>query len=74
MIIRLAGHKELGSILPAGGGDCEEVLSEFSKAGVNIEALAAQLQSDGAKSFVLSWNELMSVIESKTAVLRKAAS
>ena len=70
----LAGHKELGSILPADGGDCEEVLAEFSKAGINIDALAAQLQGDGAKSFVQSWSELMSVISSTTAALRKAAS
>jgi hypothetical protein len=28
----LAGHNELGSILPSDGGDCEEVLAEFAKA------------------------------------------
>ncbi len=70
----LASQEELGSILPADGGDCEEVLPQFAGAGINIEALAAQLQDEGAKSFVASWNELMSVIESKTAALRKVAS
>jgi transaldolase len=69
----LANHKELGSILPADGGDCEEVLSQFANAGINIDALAAQLQDEGAKSFVKSWNELMAEIQSKTAVLEKAA-
>jgi transaldolase len=69
----LASHKELGSILPADGGDCEEVLSKFAEAGVEVDTLAAQLQNEGAKSFVRSWEELISQITSKTAVLSKAA-
>jgi len=69
----LADHGELSSILSADGGDCEEVLAKFAKAGVDIDALAAQLQEEGAKSFVKSWNELMQVITSKSAVLKKAA-
>jgi transaldolase len=69
----LANHKELGSILPADGGDCEEVLSQFADAGINLGALAAQLQGDGAKSFVKSWNDLMSVIESKNIALKAAS-
>jgi transaldolase len=36
----LADHGELGDILPADGGDCEAVLAEFAKAGVDIDALA----------------------------------
>jgi transaldolase len=69
----LAEHTELGSILSADGGDCEEVLTRFGKAGVDVEALGAQLQEEGAKSFVKSWNDLMSVITSKSVVLQKAA-
>src|SRR6516225_9804293 len=68
----LATNNELGSILPADGGDCEEVLAEFAKAGVDINALAAKLQEDGAKSFVKSWNELLAVIASKSEALKKA--
>jgi transaldolase len=68
----LAKHTTLGSILPADGGDCEEVLAQFGKAGIDIDALAVRLQEDGAKSFVKSWNELMGVIASKSAVLKKA--
>jgi transaldolase len=70
----LAKQQELGSILPADGGDSEEVLAHFSKAGIDIDALGDQLQEEGAKSFVKSWNELMSVIESKITVLERAAS
>jgi len=69
----LANHKELGSILPADGGDCEEVLSQFANAGIGVDALAAQLQEQGAKSFVKSWNELMTEIASKSVLLKKAA-
>jgi transaldolase len=69
----LAEHKELGTIIPADGGDCEQVLGEFAQAGIDVDALAAQLQDEGAKSFVKSWNNLMEVIASKSAVLKKAA-
>jgi len=69
----LANRKELGSILPADGGDCEEVLSRFAEAGINIDGLAAQLQDEGAQSFVKSWNELMSVVDSTGVLLEKAA-
>ena len=51
----LANHKELGSILPADGGDCEEVLARFADAGIDVNTLAARLQEQGAKSFVQSW-------------------
>ena len=72
-LIALAKHDQLGSILPADGGDCEEVLAQFAMAGVDINALAVQLQEEGAKSFVKSWKELMAVIASKSAVLKKAS-
>ena len=69
----LADHGELGDILKADGGDCEEVLAEFAKVGVDIDALAIQLQDEGAASFVKSWDELMAVIASKSAALARAA-
>ncbi len=69
----LADHGDVGAILRADGGDCEQVLAQFAKAGVDVEALAAQLQSEGAKSFVQSWNELMEVIDSKSAALKRAS-
>jgi len=68
----LADHGELDTILPADGGNCEEVLAQFAKAGIDIDALAAQLQDEGAKSFVKSWNDLMAVITSKSVALKKA--
>jgi transaldolase len=67
-----ADHGKVGAQMPADGGDCEQVLAQFAKAGVDIDALAAKLQSDGAASFVKSWNQLMEVLESKSASLKKA--
>ncbi|HSB13735.1 MAG TPA: transaldolase [Bryobacteraceae bacterium] len=65
----LADHGEIGAPLPPDGGDCEDMLAQFVKAGIDIDALAAQLQDGGAKSFVKSWNDLLAVIGSKSAAL-----
>ena len=72
-LIALADHGQLGSIMAADGGDCEGVLAQFAQAGVNLDILATQLQSEGAKSFVKSWNELLGVIGSKSSALKLAA-
>jgi transaldolase len=69
----LADHGEVGAVLPADGGDCEQVLSAFAKAGVDVDALAARLQDEGARSFADSWNELMACIDSKSSAIRKAS-
>ncbi len=68
-----ADHGELGPILPADGSDAENVLVQFAEADVDVDSLADQLQDEGAKSFVKSWNELMAVIASKGEALKKAA-
>ena len=67
-----ADHGQLGKILAPDGGECERVLSAFGEAGIDTETLAAQLQNEGAASFVKSWNDLMSCIDSKAAAMRKA--
>jgi transaldolase len=69
----LADHGEIRDMLPPDGGDSEEVLSQFAKVGIDIEVLAATLQDEGAKSFIKSWNELMSVISGKAEALKKAS-
>ena len=68
----LATHTDLGELLPTDGGNSEEVLAQFAKAGVDVDGLAAQLQSEGAESFDKSWNDLMTVISSKSASLDKS--
>ena len=69
----LADHGEISEIMSADGADCEAVLDRFAKAGVNVDALAAQLQEEGAKSFVDSWKDLMGVIDTKCAAMQKAS-
>ena len=68
-LIALADHGELSGLLPANGGDCEEVLKRFSSAGVDLQALSTRLQEEGAASFAKSWVSLMAVIASKSATL-----
>jgi transaldolase len=69
----LADHGALGGILTADGGDSDEVLARFAAAGIDVDALANQLQDEGARAFVTSWRELMDVIASKSAALDKAS-
>jgi transaldolase len=61
----LAEETQLGSMMATDGGDCEEVLREFTAAGIDINALAERLQGEGTKSFAKSWTSLMAVIASK---------
>ena len=65
----LADHGDITTLLRADGGDCEAVLARFAAAGIDVYALATQLQQEGAKSFVKSWNELMAALGSKTTAL-----
>ena len=68
-----AEHGVVGATMPADGGDCEEVLARFAGVKIDVQALSAQLQDEGAKSFVNSWHDLMGVIGSKSAVLKRAS-
>ena len=67
----LAEHGELEGILPADGGDCEKLLTRFAEAGIDIDELGVQLQDEGAKSFVKSWEDLMGCIASKCEAVSK---
>ena len=69
----LAGRTEIGSGIPANGGECEALLARFAKAGVDVAALAEQLQDEGARAFVKSWQELLGVIAAKSSALGAAA-
>ena len=69
----LADHGNITTLLHADGGDCEQTLALFAKAGVDVYALATQLQDEGAKSFVKSWNELLEVIASRSEALHQPA-
>jgi transaldolase len=66
-------HGEVGEMLAPDGGNCERILADFVKAGIDIAPLATRLQNEGAASFVKSWNDLIACVESKSAVMRKAS-
>jgi transaldolase len=68
-----ADHGRVSETMPLDGGDCEKVLAEFKKAGVDVTALAARLQDEGGVSFSKSWNDLIECIDSKSAAIRKAS-
>jgi len=72
-LLAMADHGELGSLMSADGSDCEAVLARFSEVGIKLDGLATQLQADGAKAFVKSWDELLAVIASKSNALKPAA-
>jgi transaldolase len=71
-LLAFADHGTLGDVLPEDGGDAETVIAAFGKAGIDDEKLAAELQHEGAVSFVASWKDLLNCIESKDAALTAA--
>jgi transaldolase len=65
----LAAHEEFDEALPA---QADEVLAEFAKAGIDTDAVAAQLLEEGVSSFAKSWNDLLGCIASKSQILKAA--
>jgi transaldolase len=64
-LLDFADHGQAGPPLPLDGGDSEQVIADFEKAGFGYEELAATLQKEGAQSFVKSWNDLLETIEAR---------
>ncbi|MEV6926663.1 transaldolase [Dactylosporangium sp. NPDC051485] len=62
-------HGEIGESMPADGGDCDAMLARFRDAGIDADGLAAKLQSDGAKTFVTAWNDLVARIATQRAAV-----
>jgi transaldolase len=69
----LAEHSDVGETMSADGGNSDEELAQFAAVGIDVRALSNRLQDEGAKSFVNSWNDLMDVIGSKSAALKRAS-
>ncbi len=68
-LLTFAASGQVASVMPPDGGDAEKVLARFAGAGIDVDALALQLQVEGAQSFVKSWTELMQSIADKSAAL-----
>jgi transaldolase len=70
-LLAFADHGKVKNTMRFDGGNAEAVLTEFSRAGVDDELLAAALQREGAEAFAKSWRDLMDCIASKGAMLTK---
>src|SRR5277367_1075202 len=68
-LLAFAAGGTVKSVMAKDGGDAELVLANFAKAGVDVDALGARLQLEGAESFVKSWTELMRRIADKSTAL-----
>lgn len=68
-LLAFADHGKVQGILPADGGDAEELLAVFAQAGVDDAALAEQLQREGAQAFAKSWNDLIDRLAAKCSAL-----
>jgi len=64
-----ADHGQVGKPIAADGGDAEATLAQFESAGIDVHALGGTLQSDGARSFVKSWEDLLSRIDDQVAAV-----
>ena len=68
-LLAFADHGAVPDSLPRDGGNAEAPLAAHTRAGIDLDALADQLQTDGAKGFVKSWHDLLGAIHAKTKVL-----
>jgi transaldolase len=68
-LLAFGDHGSVDGVIPRDGGDAEHTLADLARAGIDIAALAAQLQTEGAKSFVDSWHDLLRAIEAKSRAL-----
>ena len=68
-MLAFANHGQIDKPMRSDGDDLEQVLAGFARAGIDVPALAKQLQDEGAKGFVDSWKDLLGAIETKSKAL-----
>jgi len=71
-LLAFADHGSVDEPLGADTTDADRVLSAVSAAGVDIDEVAAKLQSDGADAFRASWADLLACVDRKSNQLRTA--
>jgi transaldolase len=69
-LLAFGEHGQISGVISPGGADCEQVLAEFDRVGIDVAKLGADLQTEGAKSFDNSWQDLMKAIEAKSKALK----
>lgn len=71
-LLAFSDHGKVSGELPTDGGDAEETLAEFARVGVDVAALATELQREGTRSFIKSWKDMMDCIASKGTMFKTA--
>lgn len=68
-LLAFADHGRPGHVMPLHASQTQALLARFTQAGIDIDALAAQLQQEGAEAFVHSWRALLGRIAAKCQAL-----
>jgi transaldolase len=68
-LLAFDAHGRVERTLPRAGGDGDETVAAYGRAGIDVAALASQLQREGAKSFDESWQDLLGAIGAKSQAL-----
>ncbi len=68
-LLAFSNHGDVDRPMRRDGDDCERVLASVARAGIDVTALARQLQDEGAKGFVESWKDLLGAIATKSKAL-----
>jgi len=71
-LLAFADHGEVKGMLPTDGGDSAAVLEACRREGIDVAALATQLQREGADAFSKSWHQLLQRIGAKTKEVSQA--
>ena len=69
-LLAVDDHGRVGEAMRADGGDASTTLARFESAGIDLDALAASLESDGAQKFVQAWTDLMNRIDDQVALVK----
>jgi transaldolase len=68
-LLAFDAHGRIDRTLPRDGGDGDETVAAYGRAGIDVMTLASELQMQGAKSFDDSWQDLLDAIGTKSQAL-----
>jgi transaldolase len=71
-LLAFADHGEMRGVLAADGGDADAMLVRIGQAGVDVDALAAELQVQGRDAFIASFDQVLERVATKMKALRAA--
>jgi transaldolase len=71
-LLAFAEHGQVRQSLGTESGDAEAVIANCRQQGIAVDALATQLQREGADAFAASWRAMLDNITAKTRMLASA--